>query len=169
MDIDAEEDFQRYVEELGRAPEPFPLRSSQAFVPNEPMEAADRQSASHDDSSYDVSGVCVARLLCLGKFEELKANSEAEKKKEESNWGQKKLELERELEAVREQNTLKDKELLELKADNEQLKGKLQKFVKEKKELEARVVELCVQKKEAETSKENHGYDMMAAGFERAR
>ncbi|MED6201795.1 hypothetical protein PIB30_098606 [Stylosanthes scabra] len=28
MDIDAEEDFQRYDEELGRAPEPSPLRSS---------------------------------------------------------------------------------------------------------------------------------------------
>ncbi|MED6158742.1 hypothetical protein PIB30_035572 [Stylosanthes scabra] len=57
MDIDAEEDFQRYVKELGRAPEPSPLRSSQAFVPDEPVEAADRQSASRDGSSYDVSGV----------------------------------------------------------------------------------------------------------------
>ncbi|MED6144565.1 hypothetical protein PIB30_016837 [Stylosanthes scabra] len=57
MDIDAEEDFQRYVEELGRAPEPSPLRSSQASVLDEPVEAADRQSASHDGSSYDVSGV----------------------------------------------------------------------------------------------------------------
>ncbi|MED6225702.1 hypothetical protein PIB30_096207, partial [Stylosanthes scabra] len=45
MDIDAEEDFQRYVEELGRAPEPSPLRSSQASVPDEPMEAADRRCA----------------------------------------------------------------------------------------------------------------------------
>ncbi|MED6111360.1 hypothetical protein PIB30_051663 [Stylosanthes scabra] len=42
MDIDAEEDFQRYIEELGRAPEPSPLRSSQAFVPDEPVEAASR-------------------------------------------------------------------------------------------------------------------------------
>ncbi|MED6185775.1 hypothetical protein PIB30_060335 [Stylosanthes scabra] len=41
MDIDAEEDFQRYVEELGRAPEPSPLRRSQASVPDEPMEVAD--------------------------------------------------------------------------------------------------------------------------------
>ncbi|MED6138926.1 hypothetical protein PIB30_079120 [Stylosanthes scabra] len=57
MDIDAEEDFQRYVEELGRAPEPSPLRSSQASVPDELMEAADRQSASRDGPSYDVSGV----------------------------------------------------------------------------------------------------------------
>ncbi|MED6171542.1 hypothetical protein PIB30_041605 [Stylosanthes scabra] len=57
MDIDAEEDFQRYVEELGRAPEPSPLRSSQASVPDEPVEAADRQSASRDGSSYDLSGV----------------------------------------------------------------------------------------------------------------
>ncbi|MED6135081.1 hypothetical protein PIB30_042892 [Stylosanthes scabra] len=48
MDIDAEEEFQRYVEELGRVPEPSPLRS---------MEAADRQSASCDSPSYHVSGI----------------------------------------------------------------------------------------------------------------
>ncbi|MED6138300.1 hypothetical protein PIB30_073004 [Stylosanthes scabra] len=63
MDIDAEEDFQRYVEELGRAPEPSPLRSSQASVPDEPVEVADRQSASRDGPSYDVSGVCPLRSL----------------------------------------------------------------------------------------------------------
>ncbi|MED6187993.1 hypothetical protein PIB30_081742 [Stylosanthes scabra] len=57
MDIDAEEDFQRYVEELGCAPEPSPLRSSQAFVPDEPVEAADQQSTSRDGSSYNLSGV----------------------------------------------------------------------------------------------------------------
>ncbi|MED6200828.1 hypothetical protein PIB30_089061 [Stylosanthes scabra] len=57
MDIDAEEDFQRYIEELGRAPEPCPLHSNQASVPDEPMEAADRQSASRDGSSYNLSGV----------------------------------------------------------------------------------------------------------------
>ncbi|MED6126241.1 hypothetical protein PIB30_076399, partial [Stylosanthes scabra] len=55
--LDAEEDFQRYVEELGRALEPSPLGSSQAFVPDEPVEAADRQSASRDGSSYNLSGV----------------------------------------------------------------------------------------------------------------
>ncbi|MED6226776.1 hypothetical protein PIB30_107020, partial [Stylosanthes scabra] len=57
MDIDKEEDFQRYVEELGRAPEPSPLRNSQASVPDEPLEAASRQSASRDGSSYNLSGV----------------------------------------------------------------------------------------------------------------
>ncbi|MED6198731.1 hypothetical protein PIB30_069380, partial [Stylosanthes scabra] len=51
MDIDAEEDFQRYVEELGRAPEPSPLRNNQASVPDESVEAADRRSASRDGSS----------------------------------------------------------------------------------------------------------------------
>ncbi|MED6120004.1 hypothetical protein PIB30_017027 [Stylosanthes scabra] len=56
MDIDAEEDFQRYIEELGRAPKPSPLRSRQAAVPDEPLEAADRQSASRDGSSYDLPG-----------------------------------------------------------------------------------------------------------------
>ncbi|MED6173602.1 hypothetical protein PIB30_061152 [Stylosanthes scabra] len=57
MDIDAEEDFQRYIEKLGRAPDPSPLRSSQASVPDEPVEAADRQSASRDGSSYNLSVV----------------------------------------------------------------------------------------------------------------
>ncbi|MED6125266.1 hypothetical protein PIB30_067034 [Stylosanthes scabra] len=57
MDIDAEEDFQRYIEELGRAPKPYPLRSRQASVPDEPLEAANQQSASRDGSSYDLSGV----------------------------------------------------------------------------------------------------------------
>ncbi|MED6209408.1 hypothetical protein PIB30_054351 [Stylosanthes scabra] len=56
-EADAEEDFKRYVEELGRAPEPSPLRSSQVSVPDEPVEAADRQSASRDGWSYDLSGV----------------------------------------------------------------------------------------------------------------
>ncbi|MED6221814.1 hypothetical protein PIB30_058341 [Stylosanthes scabra] len=63
MDIDAEEDFQRYVEELGRALEPSPLRSSQASIPDEPVEAADRQSASRDGPSYDVFGVWPPRSL----------------------------------------------------------------------------------------------------------
>ncbi|MED6171932.1 hypothetical protein PIB30_045474 [Stylosanthes scabra] len=63
MDIDAEEDFQRYVKELGRAPEPSPLRSSQASVPDGPVEAAVWQSACHDGSSYDVSGVWPPRSL----------------------------------------------------------------------------------------------------------
>ncbi|MED6161818.1 hypothetical protein PIB30_064323 [Stylosanthes scabra] len=57
MDIDAEEDFQRYIEELGRAPEPSPFRSSQASVPDGPVEAADRQSVSRHVSSYNLSGV----------------------------------------------------------------------------------------------------------------
>ncbi|MED6195804.1 hypothetical protein PIB30_041437 [Stylosanthes scabra] len=57
MDIDAEEDFQRYIEELGRAPESSPLGSSQASVPDEPVEAADRQSVSRDGSSYNLSEV----------------------------------------------------------------------------------------------------------------
>ncbi|MED6182291.1 hypothetical protein PIB30_027261 [Stylosanthes scabra] len=57
MDIDAEEDFQRYIEEPGRAPEPSPLRSSQASVPDEPVETANRQSDSHDGSSYYLSKV----------------------------------------------------------------------------------------------------------------
>ncbi|MED6181661.1 hypothetical protein PIB30_021253 [Stylosanthes scabra] len=66
MDIDDEEDYQRYIEELGRAPEPSPLRSSQASVPNEPVEAADRQSVSRDGSSYNLSGVWQSQSSSLG-------------------------------------------------------------------------------------------------------
>ncbi|MED6175225.1 hypothetical protein PIB30_076412, partial [Stylosanthes scabra] len=117
----------------------------------------------------DLTSVCVARLLCLGRYEELKTRGEAEKKKEDSLLVQKNLELERKLKAAMEQTALKEKELLELKSDHEQLKGKLQKFEKDKTELEARVVELCAEKKEAETSKEDHRYVMMEAGFERVR
>ncbi|MED6106886.1 hypothetical protein PIB30_008581 [Stylosanthes scabra] len=57
----------------------------------------------------------------------------------------------------------------ELKTSVESLKGKLQRLDRDKTDLEARVVELAAEKKEAEVSKEDHGYEMMAAGFERAR
>ncbi|MED6157164.1 hypothetical protein PIB30_020831 [Stylosanthes scabra] len=57
MDIDAEDDYLRFINELERPPEYSPLRSSQAFVPDVPVEASDRQSDSHDDLSYDLSGV----------------------------------------------------------------------------------------------------------------
>ncbi|MED6174166.1 hypothetical protein PIB30_066427, partial [Stylosanthes scabra] len=84
--------------------------------------------------------VYAARLLCIGRYEELKARGEAERKKEESK-----------------------------ETDVESLKGKLQKLDKDKTDLEARVVELAVEKKEAETSEGNHGYPMLEIGFERAR
>ncbi|MED6217848.1 hypothetical protein PIB30_021325 [Stylosanthes scabra] len=113
--------------------------------------------------------VCAARLLCLGRYEELKARGEAERKKEESKEVQKSLEAERKLQVVNEQLALRDKELAELKSDVEGLKGKLERLDKDKTDLEARVVELAVEKKEAETSKENHGYAMLEIGFKRAR
>ncbi|MED6132503.1 hypothetical protein PIB30_019645 [Stylosanthes scabra] len=122
------------------------------------------QSKTDLDLIGSVDGVTRAQFM-----QELKAREEAGQKEDRSKEIQKVLEAERKLQLVTEQLSLKEKELLEMKTDNEQLKGKLQKFDKEKTELEARVVELCVQKKDAETSKENHGYDMMTAGFERAR
>ncbi|MED6151658.1 hypothetical protein PIB30_084529 [Stylosanthes scabra] len=63
----------------------------------------------------------------------------------------------------------KEKELLGLKNENADLNGKLHSSEKNKAELETRVVELCRQKKAAEVSKEEHGYDMLLAGFERAK
>ncbi|MED6109234.1 hypothetical protein PIB30_031550 [Stylosanthes scabra] len=46
--------------------------------------------------------VCAARLLSLGRFEELRANDEAEKRKEESKEIQRSLELEKKLQVVNE-------------------------------------------------------------------
>ncbi|MED6175456.1 hypothetical protein PIB30_078572 [Stylosanthes scabra] len=70
--------------------------------------------------------VYAARLLCLGRYEELKAKRKADERREKT------VELE--------------------------------------KNMEKKVrLELCGQKKDAETSKENHGYDMLLVGFERAK
>ncbi|MED6205179.1 hypothetical protein PIB30_015517 [Stylosanthes scabra] len=57
MDIDASEDYLRFINELERPPEHSPFRSSQAFVPDVLAEASVRQSGSYNDSSYDLSGV----------------------------------------------------------------------------------------------------------------
>ncbi|MED6157572.1 hypothetical protein PIB30_024413 [Stylosanthes scabra] len=53
MDIDAEDDYLPFInDELERPPEHSPLRSSQASVPDVPVEASDRQSDSRNGSSY---------------------------------------------------------------------------------------------------------------------
>ncbi|MED6157792.1 hypothetical protein PIB30_026729 [Stylosanthes scabra] len=57
MDINADEDYLCYIEELERRPEHSPLLSSQASVPDSYREASDRQFDSHNASSYDLSGV----------------------------------------------------------------------------------------------------------------
>ncbi|MED6127198.1 hypothetical protein PIB30_085795 [Stylosanthes scabra] len=86
--------------------------------------------------------VYAARMLCIGRYEELRAKREVAQK---------------------------EKELLELKNDNITLKEKVQSWEKDKLDLESHVVELCGQKKAVEISKENHGYDMLLVGFERAK
>ncbi|MED6186780.1 hypothetical protein PIB30_070050 [Stylosanthes scabra] len=113
--------------------------------------------------------VCAARLLCVGRFEELKAKREAEQKREESAEVERSMAREKKLQLAMEQIAEREKELLGLKNENADLNGKLQILEKNKAELEARVVELCGQKKAAEFSKEEHGYDMLLAGFERAK
>ncbi|MED6124819.1 hypothetical protein PIB30_062487 [Stylosanthes scabra] len=57
MDIDATEDYLRFIEDLERLPEYSPIRSSQASVPDSPEEPSDRLASAHDTSSYDFSGV----------------------------------------------------------------------------------------------------------------
>ncbi|MED6149154.1 hypothetical protein PIB30_059733 [Stylosanthes scabra] len=75
--------------------------------------------------------VYAARLLCISRFEELKAKEEAEQRKEQMVDSQKLLELERKLQVAGERLSLKEKEVENFKTNVEQLKGKLQKFDKE--------------------------------------
>ncbi|MED6120342.1 hypothetical protein PIB30_020022 [Stylosanthes scabra] len=63
MDIDATEDYLRFIEDLERCSEPSPLRCSQASIPDSSREAYDRQSDGHNASSYDLSGVWQAPSL----------------------------------------------------------------------------------------------------------
>ncbi|MED6165033.1 hypothetical protein PIB30_095863 [Stylosanthes scabra] len=79
------------------------------------------------------------------------------------------MEREKRIQLLVEEVAQKEKELLELKEGNKILSGKVQSLEKDKTDLESRVVELCEQKKEAEVNKENHGYDMLLVGFERAK
>ncbi|MED6159375.1 hypothetical protein PIB30_041779 [Stylosanthes scabra] len=67
--------------------------------------------------------VMAARLWCMGRYEELKGKKKMEHKKEESAELQKIMERERKLQLAMEQVALKDKELLDLKSENEELKG----------------------------------------------
>ncbi|MED6183426.1 hypothetical protein PIB30_037772 [Stylosanthes scabra] len=111
--------------------------------------------------------VYAARLLCLGRYEELKAKGEAEQRKEKI------VEVEKNMEKkvclMEEEVAQKEKSLLEAQNENLLLKQKESKLEKDKTNLGLCVVELCGQKKDAEISKENHGYDMLLVGFERAK
>ncbi|MED6172570.1 hypothetical protein PIB30_051282 [Stylosanthes scabra] len=86
--------------------------------------------------------VYAARMLCIGRYEELKARKEAEQKKGGKS-------------GVRKEHGEGEKDTASLEKD--------------KTDLKSRVVELCGQKKEAEVNKENHGYNMLLVGFERAK
>ncbi|MED6217137.1 hypothetical protein PIB30_015038 [Stylosanthes scabra] len=85
--------------------------------------------------------VCVARLFCMGRYEELRVREETEQEKEKVVEVQRALEAERKLEVASEQLAVKEKEVLELKADIKSLKRKFQKLDKDKTDLEARVAE----------------------------
>ncbi|MED6127146.1 hypothetical protein PIB30_085334 [Stylosanthes scabra] len=79
------------------------------------------------------------------------------------------MQLKKRLKIASEQVFLKEKELDLLKEENEDLKNKVSKFSNDKKDLEGRVVELCGEKKEAKVSKKDHGCEMFAIAWERAK
>ncbi|MED6120996.1 hypothetical protein PIB30_025952 [Stylosanthes scabra] len=115
---------------------------------------------------------------CLGKWERLLLQDicsrewEVQAMEEESSQQDKRAglrEMEESLKVARDQVTLKEKEIVLLKEENEKLKGKVSQLSREKSELENRVVELCGEKKEVEVSKKAHGFEMFVAAWDRAR
>ncbi|MED6196110.1 hypothetical protein PIB30_044170 [Stylosanthes scabra] len=104
--------------------------------------------------------VQVARLMCISRGLELQAleeeNSQRSKKVDS-------LELEKKLLIATEHVVFKEKENGLLKEENDELRVKITKLSKDKKDLESRVVEVCGERKEAEVSKKAHGFEMFAA------
>ncbi|MED6150714.1 hypothetical protein PIB30_075134 [Stylosanthes scabra] len=81
----------------------------------------------------------------------------------------KKVELEKRLKMAAEQVDLKEKEIRLLKDESEDLKNKVARLSKDKQDLEGRIVDLCEEKKEAEESKKQHGFQMFAVAWDRAK
>ncbi|MED6187335.1 hypothetical protein PIB30_075444 [Stylosanthes scabra] len=79
------------------------------------------------------------------------------------------VEAEKKLKLVMEQVALKERENVLLKEEGEKMKAKVSQLSKDKADLENRVVELCGEKKEAEVSKNAHGFEMFAAAWDRAK
>ncbi|MED6174322.1 hypothetical protein PIB30_068004 [Stylosanthes scabra] len=113
--------------------------------------------------NYPFPMVQVARMMCISRRWELQGLEEENSKKTDA------LELERKLLLATEQVALKEKENGMLKEENAELKGKVAKLVKDKKDLETRVVEVCGERKEAEVSKKAHGFEMFAAAWDTAK
>ncbi|MED6196621.1 hypothetical protein PIB30_049205 [Stylosanthes scabra] len=57
MDMDADEDYLQYLEELRRHPGYFPVHSSQAFAQNPSDDARSPSSDARSQPSFDLSGI----------------------------------------------------------------------------------------------------------------
>ncbi|MED6141919.1 hypothetical protein PIB30_108232, partial [Stylosanthes scabra] len=57
MDMDADEDYSQYLEELHRHPEYSPVHSSQVFAQNPSDDARSPSSDAHGQPSFDLSGI----------------------------------------------------------------------------------------------------------------
>ncbi|MED6127284.1 hypothetical protein PIB30_086664 [Stylosanthes scabra] len=101
--------------------------------------------------------VQAARLMCISRDMELQALEEEDAQRTKMADS---LDLEKKLRLATEQAVLKEKENGLLKEENDELRAKVLKLSKEKKNLETRVVEVCVVRKEAEMSKKTHGFEI---------
>ncbi|MED6177488.1 hypothetical protein PIB30_098561 [Stylosanthes scabra] len=110
--------------------------------------------------------VQAARLMCISRGLELQAleeeNTQRTKKADS-------LELEKKLLLATKQVVFKEKENGLLKEENDELRAKIVKLSKDKKDLESRVVEVCGERKEAEMSKKTHGFEMFPVAWDRAK
>ncbi|MED6171446.1 hypothetical protein PIB30_040826 [Stylosanthes scabra] len=139
---------------------PFPMVADEHFQAKADVDLLD--SVGKVASARYIQ-VQAARLMCISRRWELQGLEEESFKKADP------VELERKLLLATEQVALKEKENAMLKEENAELKVKVAKLVKDKKDLETRVVEVCGERKEAEVSKKAHGFEMFAAAWDRAK
>ncbi|MED6110397.1 hypothetical protein PIB30_042497 [Stylosanthes scabra] len=135
------------------------VKSEQGVVVNQPLEKKRVISVKRRRAD--------GRPWGRAKYEELRAKGEVERRKEKTIEVEKNME--KKVRRMEEEAAQKEKSLLEAHNENLLLKEKISKLEKDKTDLEIRVVGLCGQKKDVETSKENHGYDMLLVRFERAK
>ncbi|MED6162935.1 hypothetical protein PIB30_075163 [Stylosanthes scabra] len=139
---------------------PFPMVADEHFQAKADVDLLD--SVGKVASARYIQ-VQAARLMCISRRWELQGLEEESSKKADA------VELERKLLLSTEQVALKEKENGMLKEENAKLKVKVAKLVKDKKDLETRVVEVCGERKEAEVSKKAHGFEMFAVAWDKAK
>ncbi|MED6112546.1 hypothetical protein PIB30_062697 [Stylosanthes scabra] len=107
------------------------------------------------------------RFMCISQGLELQALEEISQRDRESM--EKAAEKEKKFQNALEQAALKVKEIALLKEEMEKLNSEFAKLRKDNSDLEGRVVDLCIEKKEFEEEKKKYGFNMFAVVWDKAK